>query len=172
MILAGDIGGTKCNLVLFDENGAGLRLAVQQRYSTSEFGSLEELIDKFFHECKAEPALKPGGKISAAGFGVAGAVVDGRLVANNIPWQITTAGVADQLQLGLDQLVMINDLVATAYGLPHLVPQDFLALNSGKAQANGTQALIAAGTGLGQAMIFWDGHQHRASPSEGGAADF
>jgi glucokinase len=172
MILAGDIGGTKCNLALFVENGAGLRLAAQQRYSTSEFGSLEQLIEKFFYECKAETALKPTGKISAAGFGVAGAVVDGRLVANNIPWQLTTAGLADKLQLGLDQLVVINDLVATAYGLPHLARQDFLVLNSGTAQANGTQALMAAGTGLGQAMIFWDGHQHRASPSEGGAADF
>jgi glucokinase len=103
MILAGDIGGTKCNLALFVENGAGLRLAAQQRYSTSEFGSLEQLIEKFFYECKAETALKPTGKISAAGFGVAGAVVDGRLVANNIPWQLTTAGLADKLQLGLDQ---------------------------------------------------------------------
>jgi len=172
MILAGDIGGTKCNLALFVENGDPLRLAVQQRYATSDFGSLEQLIDKFLFECNAEAGLQPLGKISAAGFGVAGAVVDGRLVANNIPWELTVTELANELDLGLDQLALINDLVATAYGLPHLAREDFLFLNAGTPQPNGTQALIAAGTGLGQAMIFWDGRQHRASPSEGGAADF
>lgn len=172
MILAGDIGRTKCNLALFVEGGAPLGPAVQRRYTTGDFASLEQLIDRFFHDCQAETGLRPAGKISAAGFAVAGAVVDGRLVANNIPWELTTARLADELHLGLDQLVVINDLVATAHGLPHLGPQDFLVLNSGAPQANGNQALIAAGTGLGQAMIFWDGRQYRASPSEGGAADF
>ncbi len=172
MILAGDIGGTKCNLALFVEDGVPLRLAVEHRYATGDFGSLEQLIDRFFFECRAETELKPAGKICAAGFGVAGAVVDGHLVANNIPWELTTAGLANELRLDLDQLVLINDVVATAYGLPHLLHQHFLVLNAGTPQASGNQALIAAGTGLGQAMIFWDGHQHRASPSEGGAADF
>jgi glucokinase len=98
--------------------------------------------------------------------------VDGRLVANNIPWELTAATLASKLKLKLEQLTLINDLVATAYGLVHLAPQDFLVLNPGTPQFNGNQALIAAGTGLGEAMIFWDGHQHRASPSEGGSADF
>ena len=172
MILAGDIGGTKCNLALFALHEDPLRPALQRRYPTGDFGSLEQLIDQFFMECKAETGLSPAGKLAAAGFGMAGAVVDGRLVANNIPWELTAAGLANQLRLGLDQLVLINDLVATAYGLPHLAREDFLFLNTGTPQKNGTQALIAAGTGLGQAMIFWDGRQHRASPSEGGAADF
>ncbi len=172
MILAGDIGGTKCNLAAFEEKGNSLRLVFKRRYATSEFSSLEELTDRFFRECAAESGARPEGKIVAAGFGVAGAVVDGRLVANNIPWELTASALAPKLGLDLGQLSLINDLVATAYGLVHLAPEDFLVLNPGTPQFNGNQALIAAGTGLGEAMILWDGRQHRASPSEGGSADF
>jgi glucokinase len=172
VILAGDIGGTKCNLAVFEEHGSSLELVFQRRYATCEFGSLESLIGKFFSECAAATGETPEGKIDAAGFGIAGAVVDGRLVANNIPWELTDFALASRLNLKLEQLTLINDLVATAYGLPHLAPQDFLVLNAGAPQFNGNQALIAAGTGLGEAMIIWDGSQHRASPSEGGSADF
>ena len=172
MILAGDIGGTKCNLALFEEHGPSLQLVFKRRYATSAFASLEELIETFFVECQAETGAIPHHRISAAGFGVAGAVVDGRLVANNIPWELTASTLARKLGLGLEQLTLINDLVATAYGLVHLSAEDFLVLNAGVPQPNGNQALIAAGTGLGEAMIFWDGSQHRASPSEGGSADF
>jgi glucokinase len=172
MILAGDIGGTKCNLAVFEEHGASLHLVFKRRYATSAFSGLEHLIDAFFHECQIETGVVPHARISAAGFGVAGAVVDGRLVANNIPWELTASALARKLGLGLEQLTLINDLVATAYGLVHLSAEDFLVLNEGVPQPNGNQALIAAGTGLGEAMIFWDGSQHRASPSEGGSADF
>src|SRR5579863_10237182 len=172
MILAGDIGGTKCNLAVFEEHGASLQLVFKRRYATSAFASLEELIETFFYECQAETGSVPHHRISAAGFGVAGAVVEGRLVANNIHWELTASALARKLGLGLEQLTLINDLVATAYGLVHLSAGDFLVLNPGAPQRDGNQALIAAGTGLGEAMIFWDGDQHRASPSEGGSADF
>jgi glucokinase len=172
MILAGDVGGTKCNLAVFEEHGASLNLVFKRRYATNEFASLEELIEKFFCECRVETDATPEGKIAAAGFGVAGAMVDGRLVANNIPWELTASALARKLGLDLEQLTLINDLVATAYGLAHLSAEDFLVLNAGVPQINGNQALIAAGTGLGEAMIIWDGSQHRASPSEGGSADF
>jgi glucokinase len=172
MILAGDIGGTKGNLAVFEEHGPSLQLVFKRRYATSAFASLEELIETFFLECQAETGAIPHDRISAAGFGVAGAVVDGHLVANNIPWNLTASALARMLGLDLEQLTLINDLVATAYGLVHLSAEDFLVLNAGAPQPNGNQALIAAGTGLGEAMIFWDGGQHRASPSEGGSADF
>ncbi|HKN75107.1 MAG TPA: glucokinase [Candidatus Acidoferrum sp.] len=172
MILAGDIGGTKCNLAVFQEHGSSLQLLFKRRYATNEFSSLENLIERFFRECAAETGVTPEGNVDAAGFGVAGAVVDGRLVANNIPWELTASALAGHLNLDIEQLALINDLVATAYGLVHLAPQDFLVLNAGAPQFNGNQALIAAGTGLGEAMILWDGKQHHASPSEGGAADF
>jgi glucokinase len=168
MILAGDIGGTKCNLAVFEEHGSSLQLVFKRRYATDEFSSLENLIERFFGECAAETGATAEGHIAAAGFGVAGAVVDGRLVANNIPWELTASTLARKLGLDLAQLTLINDLVATAYGLVHLTSDDFLVLNPGTPQINGNQALIAAGTGLGEAMIFWDGSQHRASPSEGG----
>ena len=172
MILAGDIGGTKCNLAVFEEHGSSLRLLFKRRYATNEFSSLEALIETFFRECHVETGATAEGKISAAGFGIAGAMVDDRLVSNNIPWELTASALASKLGLRLGQLTLLNDLVATAYGLVHLAAEDFLVLNPGTPQINGNQALIAAGTGLGEAMIFWDGSQHRASPSEGGAADF
>jgi glucokinase len=172
VILAGDIGGTKCNLAVFAEHGSCLQLIFKRRYATNEFSSLEKLIERFFRESAAVTGTMSAGNIAAAGFGVAGAVVDGRLVANNIPWELTASALARNLNLDSEQLALINDLVATAYGLVHLAPQDFLVLNAGTPQINGNQALIAAGTGLGEAMIIWDGSQHRASPSEGGAADF
>jgi glucokinase len=172
VILAGDIGGTKCNLAVFEEHSCSLQLVFKRRYATSEFSSLEKLIERFFCECAAETSVALEGNIAAAGFGVAGAVVDGRLVANNIPWELTASALARHLKLDIKQLALINDLVATAYGLAHLTPQDFLVLNAGTPQINGNQALIAAGTGLGEAMIIWDGTAHRASPSEGGAADY
>jgi glucokinase len=172
MILAGDIGGTKCNLAVFIEHGSSLELVFKRRYATGDFDSLENLIERFFGECAAESGVPPDGRIAAAGFGVAGAMVDGRLVANNIPWELTASALAQSLNLELEQLTLINDLVATAYGLVHLTTEDFLVLNPGTPQINGNQALIAAGTGLGEAMIIWDGSQHRASPSEGGSADF
>ncbi|MGB2672359.1 MAG: glucokinase [Candidatus Acidiferrum sp.] len=172
MILAGDIGGTKCNLAAFEQRGSSLETVFKRRYATDESSSLEEIIERFFRECTAESCAVPENQITAAGFGVAGAVVDGRLLANNIPWDLTASALACKLHLQLEQLILINDLVAAAYGLVHLKPEDFLVLNAGAPQFNGNQALIAAGTGLGEAMIFWDGHQHRASPSEGGSADF
>jgi glucokinase len=172
MILAGDIGGTKCNLAVFDAHGSSLSLVFKRRYATSRFASLEELIEEFFRECAMHTGKKAADSVAAAGFGVAGAVVDGRLVANNIPWELTASVLARKVGLDPEQLTLINDLVATAYGLVHLAPEDFLVLNAGTPQFNGNQALIAAGTGLGEAMIIWDGRQHRASPSEGGSADF
>jgi glucokinase len=172
MILAGDIGGTKCNLAVFEAYSSSLQLVFKRRYATSEFGDLENLIERFLRECATETGVSAEGNIDAAGFGVAGTVVDDRLVANNIPWELTASGLANKLNLDPEQLTLINDLVATAYGLMHLTPEDFLVLNPGVPQFNGNQALIAAGTGLGEAMIIWDGSQHRASPSEGGAADF
>ena len=135
MILAGDIGGTKCNLAVFREHGPSLQLVFQHRYATSAFASLEELIETFFRECQIETGVVPHAGISAAGFGVAGAVVDGRLVANNIPWELTASALARKLGLGLEQLTLINDLVATAYGLVHLSAEDFLVLNAGVPQA-------------------------------------
>jgi glucokinase len=172
MILAGDIGGTKCNLAAFEEHGATLRLVFQARYATHDFSHFAQLVDTFRREAARQNALSSTTCITAAGFGVAGTVVDGRLHAINLPWLIDAASVAAKLDLRAEDIVLMNDLVATASSLDHLDPQDLLPLNEVPSQANASKAVIAAGTGLGTAMLFWDGSRYHASASEGGAADF
>ena len=172
MILAGDIGGTKCNLAAFEQRGAVLHLAFQNRYATRDFSSFEQVVDAFSREAAQQGATQPGTRFAAAGFGVAGTVLDGRLHAINLPWVLDTAALAGKLGLHIDDIVLMNDLVATASGIDQLPPHDFLALNEVVSQPHANKALIAAGTGLGEAMLFWDGTRYHAAPSEGGAADF
>jgi glucokinase len=172
MILAGDIGGTKCNLAAFEQRGAALHLVFQGRYATRDFSSFEQLVDAFRHEAAQQGVMPPGARFVAAGFGVAGTVLDGRLHAINLPWILDTAALAAKLGLHVDDIVLVNDLVATACGIDKLPPHDFLALNEVLSQPHANKALIAAGTGLGEAMLFWDGTRYHAAPSEGGAADF
>jgi glucokinase len=171
MILAGDIGGTKCNLAAFAQRGGTIELVFQNRYATRDFSSFEQLVDAFRHEA-SQGAIQRDAHFVAAGFGVAGTVLDGRLHAINLPWILDTAALAAKLGLRVEDIVLINDLVATACGIEKLSSHDFLALNEVVSQPHANKALIAAGTGLGEAMLFWDGTRYHAAPSEGGAADF
>src|ERR1700730_3787574 len=172
MILAGDIGGTKSNLAAFEQRGAILHLVFQKRYATRDFSSFEHLVDTFGREAVRQGAIQRPTRFAAAGLGVAGTVLDGRLHAINLPWVLDATALTAQLRLPGEDIVLMNDLVATACGIDHLPPDDFLALNTVASQPNASKALIAAGTGLGEAMLFWDGRRYHASPSEGGAADF
>jgi glucokinase len=172
MILAGDIGGTKCNLAAFEQRGPMLHLAFQNRYATRDFSSFEQLVDVFRREATQRGAMPTDAHFVAGGFGVAGTVLDGRLHAINLPWILDAAALAAKLGLHIDDIVLMNDLVATACGIDRLPSHDFLALNEIASQPHANKALIAAGTGLGEAMLFWDGTRYHAAPSEGGAADF
>jgi glucokinase len=172
MILAGDIGGSKCNLAAFEETGPILRPVFECRYATRDFSSFEQLLGKFSQQVRLHLKGATNGNIRAAGFGVAGTVVEGRLHTINLPWVAEIGSLADSLKLRMDNVVVMNDLVATAWGLEKLSPEDFLVLNEGVPQPHANKALMAAGTGLGEAMLFWGGHGHLAAPSEGGAADF
>lgn len=169
MIISGDIGGTKCNLAAYDELRGKLVRVAQHRYSTREFSSFEQLIETFSQYAFASLGPK---EVAAAGFGVPGTVVDGRLHAAHIPWVLDSGSLASHLQLSRERIVLMNDLVATARGLRHLEPKDFLYLNRGVDHPEENIAVIAAGTGLGEAVLYWDGRGHRAAPSEGGSADF
>ena len=169
MIIAGDIGGTKCNLAAYLDHSGTLKLVFKQRYATRGFSSFEHLIETFTQE--AFPSV-PNRAVIAAGFGVPGTVVDGRLHAAHIPWVLDSASLAESLNLSRERVVLMNDLVATARGLQRLTPVDFLYLNRGVDHPEDNIAVIAAGTGLGEAVLYWDGHGHRAAPSEGGSADF
>ena len=172
MILAGDLGGTKCNLGLFKQDGDKLELIASQRYATRDYAQLP--FENILKDFKARAAEKIGaaldGNLSAAGFGGAGAVVNGTLHGTFVPWQLNARKLA--AGLGIEKVLLINDVEATAFSLPHLTASDLVTLSAGAPQEPGTKALIAAGTGLGEAVLFWSGRQFVAIPTEGGEGDF
>lgn len=170
MILAGDVGGTKCSLGLFTKNGPGLRSVFQSRLATRNYSGFEDLIGDFLERATGPGSNALGQQIEAAGFGLAGVVVDGSLHAGNLPWVLDGSALAQKLHL--NKVVLLNDLTATALSLDRLGSNDFAILNQGMPEHRATKAVIAAGTGLGEAILFWDGLQYRVAPSEGGQADF
>ena len=162
MILAGDIGGTKTILGLFERSGlAPLR---ERTYASAAQPSFEAMIADF---------LGAGGaaSVTAACFGVAGAVLGGRAKLTNLPWTASRDGVAALLPKA--RVALVNDVQATGFGALHLGPAALHVLNEGAAPAEpGNIAVIAAGTGLGEGFLFWDGARWRPAASEGGHADF
>jgi glucokinase len=177
MILAGDIGGTKSTLMLLveeqvDSGSAVLRPIFRFHARTWDFPALADLIVAFRSQAEREtPGLKHG-DISAAVFGCAGAVVEGRVLTTNLPWVVETDALAKLLELDRNRTLLLNDLVATAASVPHMAANNVLQLNHATPQARGTKALIAAGTGLGEALLFWDGTRYCISPSEASLTDF
>ncbi|MGI9166856.1 MAG: glucokinase [Pyrinomonadaceae bacterium] len=163
MILAGDIGGTKTNIALFQTNGSEVGSVIRQRtFRSADYESLESILQEFIGE------TEPG--ITSACFGIAAPVIQGRAKTPNLNWTISDEALADLLRI--DQVWLINDLEATAYGIETLGDSQLLTLNAGEPKSGGNRALIAAGTGLGMAGIFYrNGHYH-PMPSEGGHSDF
>jgi glucokinase len=160
VVLAGDVGGTKTRLGLFLNDESGSRLLLSQTYQSNNFDELEGVIEEFL------PAQE---RLSAATFGVAGPVVSGAAMATNLPWKISERSLKKFLSIRTVSLV--NDLVANAHGIEVMGLKDFMTLNRGR-RAEGNRALLSAGTGLGSAILFWDGARHIPSPSEGGHVDF
>ncbi|MGO9643081.1 MAG: glucokinase [Candidatus Acidiferrales bacterium] len=169
MILAGDVGGTKCNLALFEWRGGRLEPAVVRRYPSHDFEQFGQIVGKFLEDARAALG-HDAGTLEAAGFGVAGPVVGQRVLATNLPWIVD--GSALEQQLGTKKIVLLNDLEATGYSLAHLRPEELDTLNAGTPAPRAAQALIAAGTGLGEAILYWDGERYFVASSEGGHADF
>ena len=172
MILAGDVGGTKCNLGLFRQEGVALHSVFQRRLATRDYSGFEALVEDFLKQATAahenEKTKEPA--IDAAGFGVAGVVADGRHYSENLPWLVDVSGLTRQLKLNNVQL--LNDLTATAYSLERLSANDLVPLNPGIPVGHATRAVIAAGTGLGEAVLFWDGKKYQVVQAEGGQTDF
>ncbi|HET7209772.1 MAG TPA: glucokinase [Terriglobales bacterium] len=162
MILAGDIGGTHARLAFFHANNGTLRLVTEAAYPSREYPGLEQIVSKF--------VAKEDEPVDAACFGIAGPVFNGRAQVSNLPWTVETARLAEELKLPLTFL--INDLEASAWGIGALDVGDLYTLNTGAVSAVGNQAVIAAGTGLGQAGRFWDGRRHQVFACEGGHTDF
>jgi glucokinase len=162
MILAGDIGGTKSNIGLFDVRDAQLVQVAEKRYSSHERAGLQEIVRDFLQE---NPTT-----VTSASFGVAGPVVNNRVHGTNMPWIVDGATMA--AFLGLARVRILNDLEATAFGVSVLPPADLEVIFEGVPLRDATCCVIAAGTGLGEAVLFWDGKQHLAMGTEGGHADF
>ena len=163
MILAGDVGGTKCNLALFAEKNGKLEFVFRERFASKEFAQFDLIIREFSR--RAAPYLGQD-KIRAAGFGVAGPVIDNRIHATNLPWIVDAEILAKEV--GVKSIVLVNDLGATGHSLEHLPPEDFCVLNQGTPVPGASLALLAAGTGLGEGILFWDGNRYKVVPSEGG----
>ncbi len=170
MILAGDIGGTKCNLAFYEINGTSRRKVVDQRYESRDFPTFDGVIAKFLQDSHSKMNAATGVSIEAAGFGVAGPVIDHRVKATNLPWVVEASALS--AQLGTKHVVLLNDLEATAHSLAHLEPSEISNLNRGTPSPQSTQAVLAAGTGLGEAILFWDGSRYRIAGTEGGHTDF
>ena len=170
MILAGDVGGTKCNLGLFLQEGLTLRSIFQRRLATREYAGFEDLVADFLKQAIAADANAKEPAIDAAGFGVAGVVAGGRHYSGNLPWVVDVSALAHKLNL--KNIRLLNDLTATALSLERLPVTDFVSLNPGTPSHNATKAVIAAGTGLGEAILFWDGEKYQVAPAEGGQVDF
>ena len=168
MILAGDVGGTKVHLALYDFANGRLHPIRDQKFPAHEFGSLDEVVHKFFAG-DGKDSTK-GSDILAACFGCPGPVRDGRLKLTNLPWTLDTRDLVKSL--GIPHISLINDLEANGYGIPELAPESIFTLHEGDPEATGHAGLMAAGTGLGQALLIWDGQKHRPIASEGGHADF
>lgn len=166
MILAGDVGGTKTNLGFFEVEGRGaaprLKSIVEQSFASREHASLDELAVAFLNEHRLRPSI--------ACFGVAGPVEHGHSHATNLPWTIDAKRLAAELDV--DTALVINDLEANAYGIAALDDSEFAVLHAGSPDDEGNAAVISAGTGLGEAGLFWDGERHRPFACEGGHADF
>ena len=160
MILAGDVGGTKVHLALYDFINGKLKYTRDAKYPAKNYSGLEEIIKEFIG----------GDQATAACFGVPGPVRDGRLRLTNLPWTIDSRELV--AHLGIEHVFLINDLEANGYGVAELAPDQIYTLSEGDASQVGNRALVAAGTGLGEAMLIWNGRTHVPYPSEGGHADF
>jgi glucokinase len=162
MILAGDIGGTKTHLALFPPDGRARKPSVDRIYSSHDHASPDRLIASFLSEAGVRP--------TRVVLGIAGPVVNNRAEITNLPWAIDGQALSESL--GAD-VRLINDLEATGWGIMTLdAPGDLAPLHDGQAARSGNGALIAAGTGLGEAPLIWNGEDWTPSASEGGHADF
>lgn len=157
LILAGDIGGTKTNLAVFRE-GELQRPLAQATFASSDYADLEIMVGEFL--------AGSGLVVQRAAFGVAGPVLHGRAKITKLTWVVDQEVIRARFKL--TEVIVVNDLVATAHGIAALTKDDLICLNRGEPDLHGPVAVIAPGTGLGEAMMFWDGARYQAHATEGG----
>ena len=157
MYLVGDIGGTKTHLALFDHR----KSVREKKYVSNEYSNLNEIVRDFLSEGSE--------KIQIVVLGIAGPVEQGRVETMNLPWVIDSRELGQKIVT--DRVFLLNDLQANAYGIRALSDDEFCVLNQG-VSLPGNAALISAGTGLGEAGLYWDGKNHHPFACEGGHSDF
>ncbi len=162
MLLAGDIGGTKTNLAVIDPAGGVGTTIAEATFPSGRYPSLESIVQQFLNQNKLT--------VRRASFGVAGPVVGGRATITNLPWVMDEHNL--KRAFDLEAVALLNDLVSIAYAVPHLEEADLHVLNRGRPEPGGAIAVLAPGTGLGEAFLTWEGTRFSAHPSEGGHADF
>ena len=161
-VLAGDIGGTKTRLGVFDVHGTRLEIVTERSYPSSRYSGLENIVQNFLDGSGAD--------CRQACFGIAGPVQRGRAQATNLPWIVEEQTIAELF--GFEHVALINDLEANAWGIGALRKNDFWTLNAGSPAAGGNACIISAGTGLGEAGLYWDGQRHWPFACEGGHTNF
>ncbi len=161
-VLAADIGGTKTNMALFAYHDHRLELQFKSQYSSQDFSDFSDIITRFLPQNSYD--------VDSACFGIAGPVIGGVCQTTNLPWTIETHTL--QKQLGTLHVKLLNDLEATAYGMLYLDDSAFVSLNPNGIDQEGNRAVIAAGTGLGEALLYFDDDSYRPIGTEGGHSDF
>jgi len=163
MILAGDIGGTKTNLALFERDEKTLKLTFEHQFASQAYSSFNDVLSEFIR-------LSGNRSMDAVCLGIAGPIIDEQCRTTNLPWQISAAEL--KKLLNTPNVRLLNDLEATAYGMLYLDEEEFVDLNPNALTSTGNRAVIAAGTGLGEAMLFFDGKGYQPNGCEGGHCDF
>ncbi|MDD5167417.1 MAG: glucokinase [Syntrophales bacterium] len=164
ILLAGDIGGTKTALGLYSREGGPLRPLLTETYASCLYPNLETLVADFMKKAQLT--------IGRAAFAVAGPVLNGRAKLTNRPWSVDEAQLSDVL--GVPAVTLMNDLAATMESIPLLTEdRDLVTINRAESpEMTGNRAVVAPGTGLGEAFAVWDGVTYRPQSSEGGHCDF
>lgn len=162
LVLAGDIGGTKTHLAIFSSEAGPHAPLAEATFPSRSYPSLEQIAREFLGQV--------GLHAERASFGVSGPVVGGRSQITNLPWVMEEQQLANDL--GIADVRLLNDLESIANAVPILRPEDLRTLHEAKPAPHGAIAVIAPGTGLGEAYLTWNGQRHQAHPSEGGHTDF
>jgi glucokinase len=163
MIIAGDIGGTKTLIALYERTTEGLHQTAERAFASADYDSLEAILSEFLRD-------HPGSRLENGCFGIPGAIIEGKAHTTNLTWNVSESALGAALKC---RVKLLNDLQATAFGVRYLAPEELEVLNPGaRPKHKGNVAVIAAGTGLGEAFLCFDGSQHHPMASEGGHADF
>jgi glucokinase len=164
MLLAGDIGGTKTNLALFNEEEGDYGFTNLKEFPSQDYKNLKTIIHEYLKDCMEVQ------EISMACFAIAGPVKEGICRATNLPWVVDAAALSKDLHI--PKVYLINDLEANAYSIDILSKENILEIHPGKGKPKGNRCVVSPGTGLGEAGLYWDGKRHHPMAGEGGHCDF